>query len=85
MLALLVGTKPLLQTKKEATATGIWWFKTERPTPQASIPDIFKRNGLVVSIRYSLLLTFHMHIYTDRFFSFDFENSPAARRPSRGL
>lgn len=29
--------------------TGVWWFKEENATTTSSIPDIFKRDGTIVS------------------------------------
>lgn len=51
MLSLPIGVKYLPQASKQAAVTGIWWLKNDQPIAQKSIPDIFKRNGLIVRIR----------------------------------
>ena len=34
--------------RRPCKITGIWWFKEERVATRSSIPDIFRRNGVIV-------------------------------------
>lgn len=36
--------------------TGLWWFQEEKSTSSGSIPDIFKRRGVIVKLLYLQLL-----------------------------
>jgi hypothetical protein len=35
-------------TTGSSRVTGLWWFRDEKPTSTSTIPDIFKRRGVIV-------------------------------------
>jgi anaphase-promoting complex subunit 4 len=67
-LSLAVGNKYLSQTRNPADPSGIWWLKNERSIVQEAIPDIFKRNGLIVRKGLECQLR-PSHQNSDRFFT----------------
>src|ERR1700754_1504363 len=48
LYSLPVGSKHTQTSRKQAVGISIEWFKDEQPVQRTSIPDIFKRNGLIV-------------------------------------
>lgn len=48
LYSLPVGNKHSQTSRKQAIGISIRWFKDEQPIQRTSIPDIFKRNGLIV-------------------------------------
>jgi anaphase-promoting complex subunit 4 len=66
--------------------TGIWWFKDERLVTKASIPDIFRRNGIIVRIScHKTNCYFVLKCKEDRNSSLDPQNFTTSRSSSRGL
>ena len=41
---------PIAQEGRKVQLSGVWWFtESENPEEDSNIPDIFKRNGVIVS------------------------------------
>ena len=57
--------------------SAVWWLRNEEKSTTGVIPDIFKRDGLIV--RYVLFCCHPSERRPDRFLSLDIENSPTAR------
>lgn len=76
-LSLPIGARYLLHTsRKQAVATGIWWFRNEQPISRMSIPDIFKRNGLIVRLLHTFSVFSKMD--PDRVLSLDSQSTSTA-------
>jgi len=56
--------------------SAVWWLRNEEKSTTEVIPDIFKRDGLIV--RYVLFCCHSSERKLDRFLSFDIEKSPAS-------
>ncbi|KXN90006.1 hypothetical protein AN958_05011 [Leucoagaricus sp. SymC.cos] len=69
ILALSVGNKYLLQTRRQPRPSGIWWLRSERSVSHTAIPDIFKRNELIVRNDFHGLP--YSDLDSDRLFSFN--------------
>jgi anaphase-promoting complex subunit 4 len=48
LYGLPVGSKHSQSSRKQVVGISVRWFKDEQPIQRTSIPDIFKRNGLIV-------------------------------------
>ncbi|KAF5355856.1 hypothetical protein D9756_003780 [Leucocoprinus leucothites] len=55
MLSLPVENNYLPHMRKQDRASGIWWLENEKITIRETIPDIFKRNGLITGSSLSIL------------------------------
>ncbi|KAF7784333.1 hypothetical protein Agabi119p4_498 [Agaricus bisporus var. burnettii] len=55
LYSLPVGNKHSQSSRKQAIGISIRWFKDEQPIQRTSIPDIFKRNGLITGSSLSIL------------------------------
>ena len=72
--------------RRTSRITGVSWFKDERVVARSSIPDIFRRNGLIVSMR-RLLHPYPLELQCteDRISAFDIENAATPRSSSGRL
>lgn len=58
---------PSNTSRRSFRITGIWWYQDEQKVDPSSIPDMFKRNGIVTGTAHSILKTLPLldHLHDD--------------------
>lgn len=71
---------PLTSSRHIPHITGIWWFQEEKPIRESTIPDIFRRNNIIVSAFFSFMaMLVTVSIDEDRNSPLDTEDFTAPR------